>query len=250
MKVSRSILEINEELCNGCGQCILDCAEHALVIVDGKAKVISDVLCDGLGACIQGCPQNALRIIEREALPFDEEAVNTLRKKHGTFCVDHTATQKRELILRMPPKKEEAETTSLCASLRTTPQSTTAPWPLKLRIIPSSSPFLHKANLALIADCGPAVYKDFHTDFGQKIKISCCPKFEDHDSIAQKLIHIFVENPPQSLEVLRMEVPCCSALQKITESVIAFLQENGHVSHLKAKHHVCERDGKLSLHTL
>ena len=56
MKVKRKIIEIDEELCDGCGQCVIACAEGAIKIIDGKAKVISDNLCDGLGACIGDCP--------------------------------------------------------------------------------------------------------------------------------------------------------------------------------------------------
>ena len=59
MKVNRKIIEIDEDRCDGCGNCVIACAEGALTIIDGKAKVISDNLCDGLGACIGDCPQDA-----------------------------------------------------------------------------------------------------------------------------------------------------------------------------------------------
>jgi len=73
--VKRKIVKINEELCNGCGQCVSPCAEKAIQIVDEKAKVIKEELCDGAGFCLGTCPQGALTIEEREAERFDEEAV-------------------------------------------------------------------------------------------------------------------------------------------------------------------------------
>ncbi len=227
----RKILEINEELCDGCGQCILDCAENALAIIDGKAKVISDNLCDGLGACLKGCPQNALTIIEREAVPFDLEAVAALHKKPLPSFNAHTQN-----LTRM---QKSCPTAPVCPSVHMPPKTNSTPWPLKLRIIPVESSFLKDSDIILTSDCAPAVYANFHGQFGHKIKITCCPKFEDRDTLLEKLTTVIINAQPKSLEVLRMEVPCCSALMHIAEEAVK------KAAHLSPKHHVCSRQGDL-----
>ncbi len=83
----RDVVKINEELCNGCGQCVPGCHEGALQVIDGKARLISDLMCDGLGACIGHCPQGAITIEKREAEAYDETRVMKIMVTKGKNTV-------------------------------------------------------------------------------------------------------------------------------------------------------------------
>lgn len=155
MKTLRKIIEINEELCDGCGQCVPGCAEGSLQIVDGKAKMVSDNLCDGLGACIGECPTGALRIVEREAEEFDEEAVEKY------LAEKEAAKQKQQPILACGCPSINIQTFAPVLSCREANiptsfedgESTLSHWPVQIRLVPATAPFLKGADLLVLADC-------------------------------------------------------------------------------------------------
>jgi ferredoxin len=186
--IKRKIVNINEPLCNGCGNCIPKCAEGALQIVNGKAKIIKETYCDGLGACLGQCPQGAISVTEREAEPFDEKET----KEHLKSKTTPTA-----------PSSNPAN------SALQKPQ-----WPVKLNLVPTKAPFFENADLLLAADCAPIALKNFHDTLmpGKRVIIGC-PKFDDARAYAQKLAEILKQNNIASVTVAHMEVPCCVGLK-------------------------------------
>ncbi len=216
MKLKRKIIEIDEERCNGCGQCILGCAEGALAIVDGKAKVISDNLCDGLGACIGECPEDALQIIEREAVPFDEEAVEA----HLASQKAHEKPQEKTMPCGCPSTQIQSFSPSPCPSAQIKSQpaagnqdSALSHWPVQIRLIPPHAPFLKGADVLVVADCVPVAFPSLHQDLMQgKVIMIGCPKFDDADEYIERFEAIFKTSGIKSLTTVVMEVPCCSGL--------------------------------------
>jgi ferredoxin len=184
--IKRKIVNINENLCNGCGNCIPKCAEGALQIVNGKAKIIKETYCDGLGACLGQCSQGAITITEREADAFNEEEVH-----------EHLKT-------RITTQASTAQTNQTIQK----PQ-----WPIKLNLVPVKAPFFENADLLFAADCAPVALKNFHDFEAGKRVIIGCPKFDDARAYAQKLTEIFQQNNIASVTVVHMEVPCCTGLK-------------------------------------
>ncbi len=211
---TRKIVKINEEKCNGCGLCIPNCAEGAIQIVDGKAKLVSDKFCDGLGACLGHCPEDAITIIEREAEEFDEKAVEVQPKPQPKPQPEFTGCpSSRVLQFQVPKPIEKANATPS--------ESTLSQWPIQLKLVPVNAPYFEDADLLIAADCVPFAYANFHQDFLRgKAMVVGCPKLDDIHLYKEKLTAIFKANSIKSLTVPYMEVPCCFGLVKATEDAI------------------------------
>jgi Pyruvate/2-oxoacid:ferredoxin oxidoreductase delta subunit len=208
----RNIIHIDEEKCNGCGNCVVDCAEAALQIVNGKAKLVKELYCDGLGACIGGCPTGALTVVRREADPFDEAAT----EKHIH------ATKKQEEPCGCPGTRTVEFTENKAGQhgvAETKPELTN--WPIQLKLVASAAPYFNDADLLMAADCAAFSTVNFHSRFikGKKVVIAC-PKLDDSQFYFEKLTEMFTQNSIKSVSVVRMEVPCCGGLAYIVKQAI------------------------------
>ena len=220
--MKRKIIEIDEKKCNGCGQCVEACAEGAIQLVNGKAKLVADNYCDGLAACPGECPVDALKIVEREADAFDAEAV------------EHRLAQLRtetSLPCGCPSTKLEmfgspCQTTNQPV-IQSSSNSALTHWPVQIRLVPPFAPFLQKAHLLVASDCTPVAYPDFHKDFlkGRTVLVGC-PKFDDTEAYVAKFAEIFNVADIQSVTILIMEVPCCSKMPTIVQEGMARAGKN------------------------
>jgi len=210
MKIMRKIIEIDEERCDGCGQCAIACAEGAIAIVNGKAKLVSESYCDGLGACIGECPQGAITIVEREAEDFDPEEVERYLKTKKVL--EQTISKSTDMSL--PCGCPSTQVQSLSSSL-------VKNWPVKIKLVSPDAPFLNESRLFVVADCATASCPQFHERFlgpAGGVLLIGCPKFDNPEEYRQKLASIFKLHPSiERVEVIRMEVPCCSGLTGVVK---------------------------------
>jgi NAD-dependent dihydropyrimidine dehydrogenase PreA subunit len=218
MKTTRKIIEIDDELCDGCGQCVPSCAEGALQIIDGKARIVSDNLCDGLGACMGDCPNGALKIIERDAAEFDEEAV----EKHLESVAEKEAEKPANACGCASHQIQSFSPASGCACSdpETSPasdqKSALSNWPVQIRLIPAEAPFLKNADILITADCAAVAYPKLHSHLlAGKVVMMGCPKFDNAEEYIEKFKEIFTKAGVKSLTIVSMEVPCCSGLPVI-----------------------------------
>ncbi|KKM61786.1 hypothetical protein LCGC14_1528240 [marine sediment metagenome] len=218
--VNRKIIKIDEDLCTGCGNCIVDCAEGALEIIDGKAKVVNDIFCDGLGACISGCPEGALEIIEREAVKFDEEAVEvhleTIKPKQAeTEQIAHLEPgdvacgcpgSRTMTFEEISGETEQITSGKVPSQLRQ--------WPIQMHLISPTAPYFQGADVLLSADCVSHAIGGFHPEYlkGKSIGIAC-PKLDQGQETYIEKIRSWIDDAKiNTLTVITMQVPCCSGL--------------------------------------
>jgi len=243
MKIKRKIIEIDESKCNGCGQCVEACAEGAIQLVNGKAKLVADNYCDGLAACVGECPVDALKIVEREAEEFDPEAVerylaqprtpnsSTLRSSRATATEEGELRTEGSLPCGCPSAKLEMFGSPCEAAnqpvIQSGSDSALTHWPVQIRLVPAFAPFLQKAHLLVASDCAPVAYPNFHKDFlkGHAVLVGC-PKFDDTADYINKFSEIFRIADIQSVTILIMEVPCCSKMPMIIQEGMTLAGKN------------------------
>lgn len=254
--MKRKVITINEEKCNGCGNCIPGCPEGALQVIDGKARLVSDLFCDGLGACIGECPKGAMFIEEREAEPYDEDKVmenivkggENVIKAHLKHLNEHN---EKELLnqavaflnkndIKVPEYKEKMvggcpgsmnktikrESSQESSSVNMTSKLTN--WPVQLHLMNPNAPYLKGADLVIAADCAPFAYANFHERFlKDKVLAIFCPKLDKTiEQYVDKLTEIFRNQDIKAITIVHMEVPCCSGISMVVMEALKKAEKN------------------------
>ena len=258
--MKRQIINIDEDLCDGCGNCVPGCPEGALQIIDNKARLISDLFCDGLGACLGECPTGAIKIEEREAEPYDERRVMQNIVKQGSSTIlahlnhleEHGETEFLKTALAVLKEKnipvpDKFQTNNKPAHrggphgcpgsmARDIPESTVAQdadtagtlssqlrqWPVQLHLVNPHAPYFNNADLLVAADCAPFAHADFHRQLlkGKKLVI-LCPKLDSGmDEYLDKLTEMFSSQNIKSVTVVHMEVPCCFGAARLVQEAV------------------------------
>ena len=202
----RDILKIDEDLCNGCGQCVPNCHEGALQIVDGKARLVSELMCDGLGACIGYCPEGAITIETRETEPY-----NSPKRGHDSGGCPGSKT----MVIEKPEQiNGNHPLTGQPSELRQ--------WPVQMHLINPNAPYFRDADLLLAADCVAFSMGGFHSNHlkGKSLAIACPKLDQGTDSYVDKLTAMIDISKVNIITVMMMEVPCCGGLLKMVSAAL------------------------------
>ncbi len=225
----RNIVKIDEDKCNGCGLCIPNCAEGAIKLIDGKARLVDDKFCDGLGACLGHCPQDAITIIQRDAKEFDEDAVKAYHQKtqhqmsrnKPRLHQDSQCPGSRTMDFRGKGNRNAYQSGSKADADSEGSESELRQWPVQLTLVSPNASFFKDADLLVSADCVPFSYPGFHREFlKNKTLVIGCPKLDDAQFYVEKLSEILKANNIKSITLVNMEVPCCFGLQHIVEESV------------------------------
>jgi NAD-dependent dihydropyrimidine dehydrogenase PreA subunit len=243
--MKRKIITIDEDLCNGCGECITACAEGALKLIDGKARLVKEQFCDGFGDCMGECPTGALKIVEKEVPDFDPAATRDhVAKTGGVAAVAKfdAAARVHEQKERMRAMTENAFHGGGCPGSRMrmtsekpagapTPVGTGLPpqvnaselrqWPIQIYLVQPGAPFFENKELVVMSTCAPLASADVHWRFLKyRSVVVGCPKLDDTQGYAEKLGAILSESSIPKVIVVRMEVPCCGGLTAIVGEAV------------------------------
>ena len=257
--MKRTVIKIDEELCNGCGICVNGCHEGALQLIDGKARMISVLYCDGLGACIGDCPVGAIDFEEREAEPYDEIAVmerlvpkgeKTIRahllhlKEHNEtallaqglrYLEEHNIEIDMDIENNNEQNSDCGQAFSACpgsremsfapvkpvVSIGSTP-SQLRQWPVQLHLLNPQAGYFRGADVVLAADCTAYAYGGFHDRFlRNRILAIACPKLDSNKEVYVSKIADMIDGAQiNTLTVVIMEVPCCGGLLQLVKMAL------------------------------
>ncbi|MFA6004762.1 MAG: 4Fe-4S binding protein [Elusimicrobiota bacterium] len=220
--MKRNIVIIDESKCDGCGLCAQACAEGAIRIVAGKAKLVSETYCDGLGACLGECPRGAMTVEAREAAAFDPAAVQEhLEKARGGAApasVHGGHGQACPSARMMDFKAAAAPSDPMAAG-----PSALTHWPIQLQLIAPAAPYFKNADLLLSADCAAYALGGFHAGYlqGRRLAIACPKLDSEQDVYLEKLKSLIEDARINTLTVIIMQVPCCSGLFALAQRACA-----------------------------
>lgn len=250
--VKRNIIRIDESLCNGCGNCVIACAEGAIAMKDGKARVVRESFCDGLGACIGECPVGALTIERREAEAFNEKAAaeySQQSKEGGSVSFEKKAGQESESGSVAPcdlsfHRKAGAQKGSGKGPgkhlSKLGPDSQLSSWPIQMRLAHTDAPYFKDASLLIAADCSAFACPGITEFIRNRVVLIGCPKLDPGEPFITKLADILSLNEIRDIAVLRMEVPCCCHLMNLVEAAIKKSGKN-----IPLDQFICMIDGKV-----
>jgi len=218
MKSTRKIIKIDEEKCNGCGVCVPSCAEGAIKIIDGKARLVAEKFCDGLGPAWANARRGRSRSWTPRRRPsMRRQRWRMSRHRHASTGVHvghaHAAAPKpaapaeKALPCGCPSSVIQTFAPQTACERANTPVSRPGSgvsalthWPIQIHLVPPTAPFLRGADLLVAADCTPAAYHRFHDDLLRgKTVLMGCPKFDDAEAYINKFAAIFSRRTSRAL---------------------------------------------------